>query len=82
MVVVRFLDAQKTILRWLLIGTFFQTGDVIDGRIRQLRKDYKHKVFSENITFPPPQITRKKKLLSQSQFYAFYVVCQQLTKGK
>ena len=36
MVIVRFLDAQKTILRWLLIGTFIQTGDVIDGGIRHL----------------------------------------------
>ena len=36
MVVVRFLEAQKTILQWLLIGAFIQTGDVIDGRIRHL----------------------------------------------
>ena len=42
----------------------------------------KHKVFSEIITFPPPQITLKIILRSPSQFYAFYVVCQRLTKEK
>ena len=58
--VIRFLDAQKTILRWLLISAFIQTGYVI----------------------PSTPNHPKNNLLSPSQFYAFYVACQQLTKEK
>ena len=72
---VRFLDTQKTNLRWLLIGYRFYSD--------WCRHRWQNKAFMKRLNvksflkynLPSTPNHTKNNLVSSSQFYAFYGVC-------